>query len=72
LVLEETVDHLAKGGDGLGTFEERRLERALRTRFADEETRCAGNPGLCARRSVLVDRLGIRALVQTRVEGVRI
>jgi hypothetical protein len=46
LALEETVDHLAKGRDGLGTFDEGRLERALRTRFADEKARCAGNSGL--------------------------
>ena len=44
--VEETVDYLAKGRDGLGTFDKGCLDRTLCTRFADEEARCAGNPDL--------------------------
>ena len=38
---KETVDHLAKASDGLGTLpHEGCLKRALRTCFADEEAGC--------------------------------
>ena len=55
LALEEAVDHLTKGCDGLTTFDKSRLELAICSGFADEKARCSSDPSRRASGLVCTD-----------------